>query len=80
MKSLRERLAIAQRILDEVEPGWTIARPQPTDDAFSTLFVFYHPIEYRRGSADIPIQYFDDDDVHTIRQRIKAAIESAAEV
>ena len=69
---------ILELILEEEEDLWIIVKPSrfnPSDP--DELCVFQNPAKYKEAAIEIPMRWFQDQEVQMIEQAVKDAIQRA---
>lgn len=72
------RREILEGILQEEEDLWIIIKPSrlnPSDP--DELCVFQNPARYKEAAIEIPLRWFEDQEVEMIEQAVKDAIQRA---
>lgn len=77
--SLPDKRAMLQPILDEMERGWTIKKPSPSNPTdVEELCIFQKADENKQVEIEIPNSYFTDaDQQHKLKPWVQRAIRKA---
>lgn len=76
--AIRNKREILQAIIDEVDEPWIIMKPSrhdPTDPA--QLCIFENPAAFTQAKTDIPLAWFQNEEIDKIRNAIYASLRQA---
>ena len=71
-----DRKPIIQKYADEIEPGWTVVKPQSPGD-INDQCVLQKPAEYKVATVNLPVRWFDDQNWIRIKSDIERALKAA---
>ena len=71
-----DRRPIIQRYANEIEPGWTVVKPQSPGD-IDDQCVLQKSAEYKEATANLPVRWFDDQNWAAIKSEIERALKAA---
>ncbi len=71
-----DRKPIIQKYADEIEPGWTVVKPQSSGD-IDDVCVLQKSSEYKEATANLPVRRFDDTSWMWIKSEIERALKAA---